>query len=332
MHRLCFLLIFVTTAATPLSRGAFAQELDHQAKFNIWSVVCAKQMVKPTCSVVAAVHSEQEPDSWAKVGLSITDGELEMILRVPRLTYVKVGLSLGFDGEQLGRAFLDRCDLTSCEATVTVGPRLRNLIGTRKKMTVEYPTSEDEGVVLTFDLEGVVLALSALSNQPGMRSDAVASVESWRNMTTGAATKESASDKTPQFVTVERRSLPKLVAYRAGEKTWSTPLVACGTTPATKEIRVDSDMRIENADELLAWLEGSKRCGNTSLVWVVPKSASESAPTPSGLDRNVLGLYAVYGSVKQQMPKVVISMDEKSRMPLSGSAGPEVMAISASMR
>ncbi|QIO98728.1 invasion associated locus B family protein [Bradyrhizobium symbiodeficiens] len=308
--------------------GAHAQELDPRAKFGSWSVVCDKSAAtKVQCSVVAAAHGYNDAHMWSKVGLFLTGNELEMILRTPRLTNVRDGVSLGFDGTQYGRAFLDKCDLTSCEATVVIGPELRTLIGTRKKMTVQYPISENEGAALAFDLDGIVDALSYLSNQPGMRSEAIASVEDFRKSTTTGASPGALA----RYVKIERRQLPKLVSAKQTEKNWSQPLNECGKTPAIKEIRVDAKNDIVDSEELQRWLAASKKCSEEVLVWVVPKTSTETVSSPSGLDRNILALYRVYGSVKEQMPQVVISMDDKNRIPLQGSARPE-LAISTSIR
>jgi hypothetical protein len=182
-------------------------------------------------------------------------------------------------------------------------------------MTLQYPVSENEGVVLPFDLDGIVPALNYLRKTTGSASDAIASVQDWRFPTT------TSSDDVPLTVSVELRSWPQKALEKSGKQSWDTPLKGCGKTPAIKEIQIGKDNNIVNLQELSNWLQGSKKCGESSMVWVVPTGSSSKSNARMVLDRKILGLYAVYGSVKEQMPQVVISTDDKSRVPIQASTG-----------
>jgi invasion protein IalB len=270
-----------------------AQEVDKKSSFGIWPVYCSKEQPPSpsSCAIVAGVVADDNPEAWAKVGFTIAPtGALEMTVRTPRLTYLKGGVSIGFDGRQSGVAYIDKCFNSSCETTVAVSDRFVSHLGTRKKLTVEYQTKESEGVILAFDLADFVLAHSNLQTIAGLSEKVASSLE------TSQSSGFQGQGLHGSFIfAVERRKGDPALAM---ENATVGPLNKCGRVPPKVQALVGfspdsqgpsdhSHMIVENEDQLTRWLDISQACIASSVFWVVPvESEPDRKPVESEPERN----------------------------------------------
>ncbi|MGJ5151116.1 invasion associated locus B family protein [Bradyrhizobium sp. HKCCYLR1023] len=328
----------VGVALALCARTAAADELETQASFKIWSVICSTPPAKSACAVVAAVRSNEEAGVWARAGLSVSDitGDLEMVIAVPRLTFFKTGLSLSFDGKQYGRAFIDQCNSSSCESTVKIEPELRHLLVTQEKMTVGYPVTENDGELVTFNLDGILQALSYLADKKGNEAQTVASAHSFSR---------TSADSSSVIINVELRSPSAKSQISTPTRDSDAMMKSCATAPPVKEIYLSNDLKILNPADLSQWINSAKNCRDSRVVWIVPNGSSKDASNSSSkggrqpaLTRDTLGVYAVFDSVKDQMqtakdqkPQVLMLIDGKARAPV-GEAAPQPGIVPASFK
>lgn len=257
---------------------AVAQEVEKKSNFGIWSVYCSKEQPPSTsnCAIIAGVVAENDPAAWAKVGFTINPtGALELTVRTPLLTYLKGGISIGFDGRQSGIAYVDKCFPlnSSCETTLAVSERFVSHLGTRKKLTVEYQTQETEGVILAFDLDDFVLAHSNLQTIAGLS----AKVANFLQNAQSNSFQGEGLNGSFIFAVERRNGDPALATDNASPGS----LNKCGRVPAKVQAHVgfspdrqgasnQKHMIVENEDEVTRWLNSSQSCVASSVFWVVP--------------------------------------------------------------
>jgi invasion protein IalB len=319
-----------------------AQEVEKKTNFGIWPVYCSKEQPPSlsSCAIVAGVVAETNPDAWAKVGFTIAPtGALEMTVRTPRLTYLKGGISIGFDGRQSGIAYIDKCSASSCEATVAVSDRFASHLGTRKKLTVEYQTKENEGIILAFDLADFVLAHSNLQTIAGLSARVASSLQ------TSHSSSFQGEGLNGSFIfAVERRKGDPALAT---EDASGGPLNKCGNVPPKVQAYVgfsperqgavdQSHMIVENEYELTKWLESSQSCIAPSVFWVVPvesDSGRDKGGTQDGERTDLLatqsvkevGLQMVVALLHDKnIGNVVYSKSGKARRALGGPSSAEL--------
>jgi invasion protein IalB len=169
----------LTTATSQASRAA---EVETRKEFGIWSVKCVKQPMGSApedCSIVSGGVSPDNAEHWAKVGVAIVgrNSDPKMTLRVPGITPVGDGISIGFDGRQYGRVFIRSCDFPQriCETTFNVDADLQSLLATKEVMSVEYKFAADKSTYIEFDLKPMLEALGYLQKLVDPQNDAMAS-------------------------------------------------------------------------------------------------------------------------------------------------------------
>jgi invasion protein IalB len=305
------ILTFFTLGVATTSSNSFAQDVEQMDKFGIWSVYCIKGMNAPKygdCSIVTGGHSNEDAGAWAKIAIALTGkySDPEMTVRIPFIKNIGEGISMGFDGRQVGRSFIRTCSIVSCEATVKVDDRMNGRLGAPGTLTVEYKVSDDKSVVLQFNRDGLAAALTYLNKLTGLDAAAVASA--------------TADPKTPLRFIMERRVSPYSVTVEQSTSAWDAPLSKCFETPSQKEILVSVDMRVENGKEFDQWLDDSKRCANSSVIWIKPKSAPTAKEPSAGISLNDLGSWTLQSAASKKMPIVAISPNNKSRVPMINSA------------
>lgn len=310
----------VLTIFLLVSSPVRSQEIEQKGpSFGIWTVYCVKDVPEPKyqdCSIVAGGAAKDNPEDWAKIGISIANqaGDPEMTIRIPFVRFLKSGISVGFDGKQSSRSFIDTCTIAACEAAIDVDARLSYQIGTSDKMTIEYQVKADESVALGFDLEGIVPALSHLRKVVGLNSAAIASLENWRDR------KISMASVGPLLFTVERREVQFAPAPAQSKLAWNAPYNKCYGTPTSKVARLTIDMKLENQRELDRWAEDSSKCFDTAVMWIKAQNNSTAAETPVGFSLNDLGSWTLHNSLSKKM-RVGIVPDDTNQVPVVAPAG-----------
>jgi invasion protein IalB len=153
-----WLLVVTAVSCAFFSTISLAQDVILKSSIANWSIYCLRDVseIKPQdCSLVTAAVGETDANDWIKVGITLSSPqEMEMTIRTPRLNYFKTGISITGEGTQLGRAFIDKCNDTSCQTTVAVDSRMLQGLATAKSLRFEYQISESEGVALAVNVEG----------------------------------------------------------------------------------------------------------------------------------------------------------------------------------
>jgi len=155
-------------ASVSLSSTSLAQEVTLKSTVANWSIYCLKNVseIKPQdCSLVTAAVGESDPNVWVRVGLTQSSPqEMEMTIRTPRLEHLKKGISIRTEDGQLGRAFIDTCDGSSCQTTVAVEPRMLRGLLAAATVTFEYQTSDEEGAALAVNTQQFAEALNEFNS------------------------------------------------------------------------------------------------------------------------------------------------------------------------
>jgi invasion protein IalB len=311
---------FVALGAVPalavlfiITSPAGAQEVELKEKFGIWSVYCLKdapQTRDRNCSITAGVHAKDNADSWVKVAITIAgpSNEWEMTVRTPKLTYLRNGISLGFDGRQAVKGFIDTCGVSSCESLIALDDRLVDQVGTSDRMSIEYQVAKDKGTVLLLDLDEIVPALRSLEQRLGLSSQAIASADERRRS-------KSAGKADPVTVVLERRRSGQSSPMQAmAMEGWKAPFTKCSGSPATKKVVLNTDLTLRNQKEVMDWAEKSSKCNPDGTVWI-RQDAPAAAPTATTTGAAAvytarLGSYAVHKFVNKIVPSAVIPDDD----------------------
>ena len=289
----------------------FGQEIELKEKFGPWSKYCLKD-AKPSfskCTVTAGVHANDSPDLWTKVAVSIASpaGDLVMTVRTPLLTYLRNGISVGFDGRQAVRAFVDKCSNSMCESTLGLDEWLMNQIATHDKMSVEYQVADDKSALLVLDLDQILPALHSIEGAAALRSQAIASAEGSRL-------------QKPVRLVVERRKFELTTsASSVVAEAWKAPFQKCMSTPTTKVVVINTDLSVQNKKELLDWTEKSSKCTPDAVVWI--KSDGNATGTGATLDPSRMASWTLYNEVSKMMPAGVVPEDGSHVAVLPGPIG-----------
>lgn len=304
---------------------ALAQDVEQKSRLGNWSVYCVKD-IKPaiaTCSLATAAVADIDPGAWLKLGLAYTSpsGDLELTIRTPRLNYFKRGISIAADGRQLGRAFVDYCNTSLCQTTITVESRILQGLGTSENATFEYQTGEDDGVAIAISLAQFVPALAELRRTVGMEAAAIVTADNrseWKvvnrlrtfiNFVTFGKFKGDV--ETP--FTVEVRSNPfsaHSYTYNVSGAGWGKPLYDCLGKEASKEVKVTSDLKVKDDRKLKEWLVASKSCPDDAVVWIIPKNKQANTPHDQAeADLERLSIYTLYDTVRDRVSKNVVIAD-----------------------
>jgi invasion protein IalB len=273
-----------------LPNTAYAQDVELQKKIDNWSIYCVTGLVNPgptDCSTVTAVRAEDDPSMWLKLGFGLhpsnsTDIPITLTIRTPRLDFLKHGVSIGVDGRQIGRAFIERCNADSCSTTVSVDAKMRHSFLAAKSATFEYQMTESQGVSLAVDIDALPRALLELEKTVGLSSPIV--------------TQTPSSAKQPMLFEVQLKTNPYLTYTRS----WGEPVSSCGGVPGFKEVRVNADLKIQNDLQFSKWLNAVKHCSD-KVFWV------EWSGTPRTEDTLLMeaGMYAIYDALRGQVDVVV---------------------------
>lgn len=280
--RTLLLFCFAFLSGPLLSTQSSAQDVELREKFGSWSLYCLKQASQSSygnCSLTNGTHASDNPDRWIKVALALVgpSGDVEMTVRTPFLKYLKNGISLGFDGRQAVKAFVDTCSLSSCDTIISMNDSLMDQIATRHQMSIEYQVEQARSVVIVIDLAEIRPALRALEVGTGLRSEVVAMANRRRVIDTAS-------------VLLERRAFAS-VGHTSSD--WKAPLKSCRALPKTKVVLV-SQNRVEDEDDVIDWAEKSSKCDDTA-VWVRQRSSSQDGA--AGLDR--APLWSVFDVVRK---------------------------------
>lgn len=288
--RIAVLLAVTALSALSFSTLSPAQEVVLKNTIGNWSIYCVKDVsdVKPQdCSLVTAAAAEGNPSDWIKVGVTLSSSQdMELTIRTPQLRYFRRGISVTSDGAQIGRAFVDKCDDTSCQSTVALDSRMLSGLATAKVLTFEYQTHEHEGIAIAVDAERFITALSELHRT--VFSAVVANV--------------------PWTFTVQLRTNPNNEGSSHG---WGTPLTNCYGSPATKVVKV-SNFEIQDGRGFEQWLSRARRCGE-EVVWITDETKSATKNFLSEASK-----YKVYMVVKDKMPNVVTTDTSGKPLQLPG--------------
>ena len=132
--RIKWLIVVSALVSTGSIVNAAGPEVELKEKFGIWSLYCLKEAAQH-CSITSGVYAKDNPQFWTKVAVTINSasGDLEMTVRTPVLKYFRNGVSLGFDGRQAVKGYIDTCSESSCESAITLNERLVDQIGTGER-------------------------------------------------------------------------------------------------------------------------------------------------------------------------------------------------------
>jgi invasion protein IalB len=283
-------LLLIGTVLGTATQTVLAQEIEKKKEFGIWTVNCLRQTTKSgqeDCAIVAGGVSANNPDHWAKVGLTIVgrNSDPQMTIRIPGMKEIGDGISVGFDGRQYGRVFLRECEFLSraCETTFNVDERLRSKLGTSEALTVEYKFAKDQSTLLEFDLKGMIDALGYLASLVDPVLNASASFQGGATSGSSSCCKKNVRSEPLQFV-VERRASPYNYKFSSSERVWEAPLQKCARVPAFKDVAVNVDVmdgavvsldfNVENEAELTKWLDQSAPCSQDTVYWIKLKSSA----------------------------------------------------------
>src|SRR5436190_8348764 len=230
--------VLALALATATSQTARAAEVETRKEFGIWSVKCVKQpagSAREDCSIVAGGVSSDNPEHWAKVGVAIVgpNSDPTMVLRVPGITPIGDGISVGFDGRQYGRVFIRSCDFPQriCETSFNVNADLQSLLATKEAMTVEYKFAADKSTYIEFDLKPMLEALGYLAKLVDPQNDAMASAMVAKYRYARAQDTKAPSTNEPLQFVIERRKSPYNYKMASFERVWETPLQKCLSLP-----------------------------------------------------------------------------------------------------
>jgi invasion protein IalB len=322
------LLVFaVFLTATPLSRLS-ADELEKKSTIGDWSIYCANDVLgrassTQDCSVVTAVEAETDPNAWLRLGFTFSSPDkVAMTIRTPRLNYFRKGISISGDGRQIGRAFIDRCNDTSCQTTVAVDALMLEKLESSKIATFQYQVSDDESVALSVKLDQFEPALSELRTITGF------SPISWVVAKNDATDRDQNRHKglmTGTFKVEIRWDVysPATLAM------WGAPLKDCFGLPASKLVQVSFDHKIQDRRALDEWLSHSRRCTDTSSVWVtnLPHEFASDGP-PDEILRYQMLKNVVYEAVLLKIPNSkVVTTDLSGHVPVNPPEDPRRIFI-----
>ena len=296
-----------------ISTKSIAQEVEQKSSVGGWSIFCVKNVPKPSiqdCSLVTSVVAGTESNAWVRLGIAFVSSpvEIEMTIRTPRLSYFSKGVSIASGGYQLGRAFIEKCSESFCQTTVAVDARTLRGLAVAKTATLEYQISEEESVALAVNVEQFIPALGELGEAVGLGNPS-AVADSLRSDGQGERNAEF------EVFRVEMRTNPYDAPTFQADDAWGRPLKDCFGAPATKLVRVSSDLKIQDDRNFEEWLSSSQRCADRSVFWIT-RDAQDAQHL--GRPETPLGeasKYAVYEKVKDKVPNVVTT-DASGRIPL----------------
>jgi invasion protein IalB/sporulation protein YlmC with PRC-barrel domain len=286
---------------------ASAQSLEKKdGNFGDWAVYCLKD-VNPSgsreCSVVTGGHAGDDITVWAKVGFELAPQSiLQMTVRIPFITNIGDGISIGFDGHQFGLVFLDTCTLISCQSTINVDPKMLRLLGSSSRLTIEYNYAKDATKILVFKLAGIKPGLALLQQLAVDPAPAIAGTFDDKTSTMASILR----------YTLERRELPSADSINATTAIWKTPYKKCSGVPETVEVTLSKELQIVNDRRLDEWLDQSRRCTDAAFVWV----RSETRKGES-FDPGDLGISTVLEAARKKFPAAEVPDDDKDMVPTS---------------
>jgi invasion protein IalB len=285
-------LIFLITASSLLAGISFAQEVTFQKRIGDWSLYCIKGTSTPgprDCSVVTSVTGEDAANEWLKLGFSLGPSStadeplISMSMKIPRVDFFKRGILIGVDGHQTGRAFIESCNKDSCEAAVSVDAKMRRSLLAARSATFEYQVSKTESVSLLVNVEELPLALVELERKVGLSGPAIA---------------KTGSPKVMMYV-VQLRTNP----YLSNTGNWGELLPPCDGVPAYKVVSVTDDLKIQDHQQIFAWLNGGLRCSKKPVLWIMKSKDQHQTGT---IDKEA-GMYTIYDVLRDKNVPIIIN-------------------------
>jgi invasion protein IalB len=228
-----------------------------------WSLFCADASTQPTisdCALAAAVVSDQTRELWVRVGFAF-DQDLtsaKINVRIPRIDYLKKGIFLSTDTEDIGRAFFDECGKDFCRSTVRMNPRNFDAILTAKMLNVQFQTEKDKGVSFSIDMKGFLPTFDEMRKVVGTKKkDASGAV-----FASDAGPRATSYSLTLRSAPIERM----LVAELNDRSSQFGKLVRCSGVPETMIVKARNG--VKNLYDVTSWAEAANRCNRGHVVWI----------------------------------------------------------------
>jgi hypothetical protein len=224
-----------------------------------------------------------------------------MTVRIPFITNIGDGVSIGFDGHQFGLAFLDTCTLISCQSTINVDSKMQRLLGSSSQLTIEYNYTEGTTKILAFKLAGIKPSLALLQQLAVDPAPAIASTLDDKTRTASILR-----------YTLERRELPSADSINTTTAIWKTPYKKCTGVPETIEVTLSKELQIIDDRRLDEWLDRSRRCTDAAFVWVRSENRKGESFDPSDL-----AISTVLEIARKKFPAAEVPVDDKDLVPTS---------------
>jgi invasion protein IalB len=274
----------------PSSKGVALQK-----RIGTWSLYCIEGAFPAgpqDCSLVSSVSGEQPAVEWLKLGLSLAPSStaerplISLSIRIPRVDYFKSGISIGADGRQVAQVFIDSCNKSSCEATISVDAKLRQRLLTARSATFDYQLNKTEGVSLMVSTEELPLALVELEKKVGLSP-------------TPIAQKQFPNQFIMTFE-VELRTNP----YLTNEDGWGKLEHGCSGVSPRWTVSVTTDLKIKNDHEFSKWVASALHCPDRPVLWIM--EGKDQHQSSSQIDKEA-GIYVVYDALREKkVPQVVV--------------------------
>jgi invasion protein IalB len=158
-------IVFLAVGSVVNSANVLSDPIPIKDKFDYWTLYCNSASRKPKmdeCSIISAVAGETDPHKWAKFAFSFLAHEMQITVRTPRLQYLRQGVVLGIDGDQIGRIFVDECTSEWCEFSASLSYESIVRLSEGRYISAEYRHSETEGIRLVNQLSGFTKAARRL--------------------------------------------------------------------------------------------------------------------------------------------------------------------------
>lgn len=308
----CMAVLLAVSGTVPLSTRSVAQEVEKKSSIGNWSVYCLKNVQSPKiqdCSVATAAVADGDSNAWLRIALAFDSSprEIAMIVRTPYLNDFSKGISINNEQNQLGKAFIQRCDAQSwCQTVIHVDSRLLRGLAIAREVSFQYQVSDTESIALAVNFESFLPAIGELAKVLGFAE------QPWE-----------LGDHTFK---VELRTVPfnlgqddlgqGLVSGYINGMSWGTPLKDCYGRPAAKMVTVSSKLEIQDDVQFEEWLSHSARCGMKTVLWILD---DPRRPGKVETPLDAASKFTVYEKARDKMPRVVFA--NPSGIPLQATKG-----------